>query len=79
MISLNEERNAVKPAVVLELRNKQFVYKETIARKRQYEPRPVGSGSRSSHSVRLNPLATARRFVTTVLRWTLLFSSSSTA
>ncbi len=31
VISLNEERNAVKSAVVLELRNKQFVYKETIA------------------------------------------------
>ena len=30
VISLNAERNAVKPAVVLELRNKQFVYKETI-------------------------------------------------
>jgi branched-chain amino acid transport system substrate-binding protein len=31
VISLNSERNAVKPAVVLELRNKRFVYKETIA------------------------------------------------
>lgn len=31
VISLNEERNAVKPAVVLELKDKQFVYKETIA------------------------------------------------
>jgi branched-chain amino acid transport system substrate-binding protein len=30
VISINEERNAVKSAVVLELRNKQFVYKETI-------------------------------------------------
>jgi branched-chain amino acid transport system substrate-binding protein len=30
-ISLNAERNAVKPAVVLELQNKKFVYKETIA------------------------------------------------
>ena len=30
VISLNAERNAVKPAVVLELRDKQFVYKETI-------------------------------------------------
>ncbi len=30
-ISLNEERNAVKPAVVLELQDKKFVYKETIA------------------------------------------------
>lgn len=30
IISLNSERNAVKPAVVLELRDKQFVYKETI-------------------------------------------------
>ena len=30
IISLNEERNAVKSAVVLELTNKQFVYKETI-------------------------------------------------
>ena len=31
IISLNEERNAVKSAVVLELRDKKFVYKETIA------------------------------------------------
>jgi branched-chain amino acid transport system substrate-binding protein len=31
VISINEERNAVKPAVVLELRDKKFVYKETIA------------------------------------------------
>jgi branched-chain amino acid transport system substrate-binding protein len=30
VISINEERNAVKPAVVLELRDKKFVYKETI-------------------------------------------------
>ncbi|HKR01459.1 MAG TPA: ABC transporter substrate-binding protein [Pyrinomonadaceae bacterium] len=30
VISLNSERNAVKPAVVLELRDKRFVYKETI-------------------------------------------------
>lgn len=30
VISLNDERNAVKPAVVLELRDRQFVYKETI-------------------------------------------------
>src|ERR1044072_6207721 len=30
-ISLNEERNAIKPAVVLELRDKKFVYRETIA------------------------------------------------
>ena len=30
VISLNAERNAVKPAVVLELRDKKFVYKETI-------------------------------------------------
>jgi branched-chain amino acid transport system substrate-binding protein len=31
VISLNAERNAVKPAVVLELRDRQFVYKETIS------------------------------------------------
>src|SRR5215210_789415 len=31
IISLNEERNAVKSAVVLELRDKHFVYKETIS------------------------------------------------
>jgi len=30
VISINEERNAVKSAVVLELRDKKFVYKETI-------------------------------------------------
>ena len=30
VITLDEERNAVKPAVVLELQDKQFVYKETI-------------------------------------------------
>jgi branched-chain amino acid transport system substrate-binding protein len=30
VISLNADRNAVKPAVVLELRDKRFVYKETI-------------------------------------------------
>jgi branched-chain amino acid transport system substrate-binding protein len=30
IITLDAERNAVKPAVVLELRDKQFVYKETI-------------------------------------------------
>lgn len=30
VISVNEERNAVKSAVVLELRDKKFVYKETI-------------------------------------------------
>jgi branched-chain amino acid transport system substrate-binding protein len=30
VISLNSERNAVKPAVVLELKDKKFVYKETI-------------------------------------------------
>lgn len=30
VITLDAERNAVKPAVVLELRDKQFVYKETI-------------------------------------------------
>jgi branched-chain amino acid transport system substrate-binding protein len=30
VISINQERNAVKPAVVLELQNKKFVYKETI-------------------------------------------------
>ncbi len=30
VISLDAERNAIKPAVVLELRNKQYVYKETI-------------------------------------------------
>ena len=31
IITVNEERNAVKSAVVLELRDKKFVYKETIA------------------------------------------------
>src|SRR6185295_11987545 len=31
VISLNADRNAIKPAVVLELRDKKFVYKETIA------------------------------------------------
>ena len=30
VITLNSERNAVKPAVVLELKDKKFVYKETI-------------------------------------------------
>lgn len=30
-ISLNEDRNAVKPAVVMEIKNGKFVYKETIA------------------------------------------------
>lgn len=30
VISINSERNAVKPAVVLELKDKKFVYKETI-------------------------------------------------
>jgi len=30
VITLNNERNAVKPAVVLELKDKKFVYKETI-------------------------------------------------
>jgi branched-chain amino acid transport system substrate-binding protein len=31
VISINEERNAVKPAVVLELQNRKFVYNTTIA------------------------------------------------
>lgn len=30
-ITINEERNAVKPAVVMEIKNGKFVYKETIA------------------------------------------------
>lgn len=30
VISINSERNAVKPAVVLQLNNKKFIYKETI-------------------------------------------------
>jgi len=30
VITLNSERNAVKPAVVLELKDKKFVYRETI-------------------------------------------------
>jgi branched-chain amino acid transport system substrate-binding protein len=47
VISINAERNAVKPAVVLELRNKQFVYKETIL--------PDGAAPATSPS----PMATA--------------------
>lgn len=31
VITINEQRNAVKPAVVLEIKNGEFVYKETIA------------------------------------------------
>jgi branched-chain amino acid transport system substrate-binding protein len=31
IITINEQRNAVKPAVVLEIKNGKFVYKETIA------------------------------------------------
>lgn len=31
MITINEDRNAVKPAVVMEIRDGKFVYKETIA------------------------------------------------
>lgn len=31
LITINEQRNAVKPAVVLEIKNGKFVYKETIA------------------------------------------------
>lgn len=31
LITINEQRNAIKPAVVLEIKNGKFVYKETIA------------------------------------------------
>ncbi|MEO8211187.1 MAG: ABC transporter substrate-binding protein [bacterium] len=31
IITINEQRNAIKPAVVLEIKNGKFVYKETIA------------------------------------------------
>lgn len=31
VITINDQRNAVKPAVVLEVKNGKFVYKETIA------------------------------------------------
>ncbi len=44
VISLNPERNAIKPAVVLELRNRQFVYKETI-QPSGVAPAPAASAS----------------------------------
>ena len=31
LITINSERNAVKPAVVMEIKDGKFVYKETIA------------------------------------------------
>ncbi len=31
IITINEQRNAVKPAVVMEIKGGNFVYKETIA------------------------------------------------
>jgi branched-chain amino acid transport system substrate-binding protein len=53
VISLNAERNAVKPAVVLELRDRKFIYKETIqpggaAPTAAGSPSPAESGSPSN-------------------------------
>jgi branched-chain amino acid transport system substrate-binding protein len=47
VISLNAERNAIKPAVVLELRNRQLVYKETIQPGGASAPPPTASPSAS--------------------------------